>query len=47
MEEAVADIAKAFTEGLNALGFNVTESNKNLNFATRIQFCKKQFANRA
>jgi len=32
MEEAVADIAKAFTEGLNALGFNVTESNKNLNF---------------
>jgi hypothetical protein len=32
MEEAVVDVAKAFTEGLNALGFKVTDSNKKLNF---------------
>jgi hypothetical protein len=32
MEEAVSDIAKAFTEGLNALGFKVTDTNKNLTF---------------
>lgn len=32
MEEAVADISKAFTEGLNAIGLKVTDPNKNLQF---------------
>ena len=31
MEEAVLDLSKAFTEGLNAIGIDVTE-NKDLNF---------------
>ena len=44
MEEAVADIAKAFTEGLNALGFNVTESNKNLNFGWSIEDIASRYA---
>jgi hypothetical protein len=32
MEEAVSDISKVFTEGLNAIGLKVTKSNKDLNF---------------
>jgi hypothetical protein len=32
MEEAVADISKAFTEGLNAIGLKVTDPNKSLQF---------------
>jgi hypothetical protein len=32
MEELVADTAKAFTEGLNALGIKVTDPGKKLNF---------------
>ena len=41
-EEAVADIMKGLTAGLNALGFNVTEDNKALDFG----FSTKDFLQR-
>lgn len=37
MEEAVSDISKVFTEGLNAIGLTVTKPNKNLNFGWSLE----------
>ena len=42
--KAVADAAKAFTEGLNALGFKVTDSNKKLNFGWSIEDIASRYA---
>lgn len=44
MEEAVLDISKAFTEGINALGFNVTTDNEDLNFGWSVKDMLSRYA---
>lgn len=44
MEEAVSDFSKAFTEGLNAIGLNVTEDNKDLNFGWSLNDIASRYA---
>lgn len=44
MEEAVSDISKAFTEGLNAIGIKVTKSNSDLNFGWSLQDIASRYA---
>ena len=44
MEEAVLDLSKAFTEGINALGFNVTTDNENLNFGWSVKDMLSRYA---
>ena len=44
MEEAIADISKAFTEGLNAIGVRVTKPNSELNFGWSLEDIAGRYA---
>lgn len=44
MEEAIADISKAFTEGLNAIGIRVTKPNTELNFGWSLEDIAGRYA---